>query len=494
MSDLEKKLDIIEKCIKEGQFGRAGSLIDRIKINEIGRRDSLRASNLSRRCGKVKKSLKILNPIVRNNHIQPAATDEEIADYAFSLHRIGASFEAENLLSKVDTRSTVNALFFRSIIAFSRWEYERALPWLNRYIESPELSDYQKLMGRSNRVGVYLFTQDYEMAMSEVEDLLQRAQEKSLTLLFNLSVEQKAQIYVNQGHYKKAMDLLKGVEQQAQDAGKLLQTWVWKWKTIVEAIQSSPSTGLEILNEATQEALRKQAWEVAREFDFYKYKIFQDQNTLLKLYFGTPFPHYLSKLNEGRGPELPEHYIYHLGNAESTNSQTLDLRKQTLETNGVEISLELTPMQIRLLKSLLVDLYRPLKWGELFNGLFPEEYFDPFSSINRLHQIIFRLNETLRNQSVDLRISSDDAGCRMLSGANLRFKIHKEMEESLYIDPQLLLLKSTEIQNSEFTINDLCLKYGGSKRTQRRWIKKMLEEGKLLKIGNNRSSRYKLSS
>ena len=68
------------------------------------------------------------------------------------------------------------------------------------------------------------------------------------------------------------------------------------------------------------------------------------------------------------------------------------------------------------------------------------------------------------------------------------------MEDDLYNDPTLREIKKSIDVTQEFTINDICAILDGHIRTHRRWVKKMLAEGKLLKIGQNRSTRYRLVS
>ena len=493
MGNTVKRLDEIEKCIKEGQFTRAKTLVDRLKVTEVTRSDALRASNLSRRCGKVKKSLKILNPIVRNPQIVPSAKPEEIADYAFSLHRIGASFEAETLLNNIDPEGAPTVHFFKSLIAFSRWEYSRALPWLNDYIANSKLTEYQKLIGRSNRVSIYLFAKEFEKAETEIRALQKIAKEKNLKLLKNLSIEQEAEVLVGQKKYDEAFSLLNRVEREAADSAQLLKMWIWKWKNIIKALKISGKEGLKILNKACEEAVRKGAWEIVRDIDFHKVKLCSDSQAYEKLYFGTPFPHYIERLKKTTSLDLPETYQYFL-NSTKEGRYLIDLKNHKILDNDSSRSIEMTEIQWRLMKSLLIDLYRPLKWGEVFNSLFPDEYFDPFSSINRMHQIIFRFNQSLKTQSIDLRIVSNESGCQFLSGSDLGFLIYKDMEDDLYNDPTLREIKKSIDVTQEFTINDICAILDGNIRTHRRWVKKMLAEGKLLKIGQNRSTRYRLVS
>ena len=490
MSDIKEKLDQVESCIKLGQFSLARTTFDSIKLNQIQRSDALRASNLARRCGKVKKSLKILNPIIRNQAQIETVTDAEKADYAFSLHRIGASFEANKLLEEVDGATCPSALFFHSLIAFSRWEYSKALPWLDQYIQSDSISDYQRLIGRSNRVNIYIFNESWDQAEMEVNNINKMAIENNFELLLNIGSEQLAQIHFGRGNLEAAKEQIKKAQKQAKDSGALLKTWIWKWQSILKAHNNNQNAE-ELLSEASQKALAEAAWEVARDIDYHKVLITNDKKTYSKLTIGTPFKKYIERIENKTKIEATKYFDYQIGN----NSQiSIDLETRELINNQSRRKLKLSNTQWKLIHCLLSDFYRPPKWGEIFNSLFPDEYFDPFTSINRLHQIVFRANKAFVKDNIPLKITATDEGCSLQSDIGLCFKVKKQSFEESHTDFQLIQISNHPNFQETFTLNTICEAFGGNKRKQQRWIKQMVEEGKILKLGQSRSTKYKLAA
>src|SRR5207302_175208 len=76
----------------------------------------------------------------------------------------------------------------------------------------------------------------------------------------------------------------------------------------------------------------------------------------------------------------------------------------------------------RMLQSLALDFYRPLQLAELHERLYPREYFNPFSSPDRVHQAARRLRRWLQENRIPLGISeelgqyrlSSDRGCTVV--------------------------------------------------------------------------------
>ena len=495
MSELSEKLDFIEDCIKTGQFSLASQSLDKIPLSQITRSLALRTSNLARRCGKVKKSLKILNPIVRNPIQKQSATGAEMADYAFSLHRIGATFEADELLQRVNPEEAPSALFFRSILAFSKWEYSEARNWLTAYVQSDKISDYQKMMGRSNLVNILLYEKEFEKAQDEIQSLMKEATNKKLGLLKNICLEQQAESLIGLHRYEEATELLKVAAKTASDSGKRLQTWIWKWQTYTQAKQKNKESGIKFLDKAIKEATSKGAWEIHRDFDLFKVILFDDANAKKKLQYGTPFKNYLNRLPPSiESSRLEEPYSFVLNKTLGTTPPTIDLNNQTITSNDTTEKIKLTATQIKVLNCLLVDFYRPRKWGELFNSVFPDQFFDPFSSINRLHQTLFRINSGLSKQNIGIKVTSDVHGCHLVAKAPYSFLLKRDRANQSNLSPNLILLKNQISRDSEFTIDSLSPILEGDKRTHQRIIKDLISEGKVVRLGKGRSTRYKLVS
>ena len=492
MNEIDQKLDFIEECIKTGRFSSARQILDKIKVNSMPRSLALRASNLSRRCGKVQKSLKILNPIVRNPGALLPASEEEVADYAFSLHRIGASYEAKKLLEPILGDRIPSALLFRSIIAFSEWDYELAKKMLEKYIESPLISDYQRLLGQSNLVNSYIYLEDFVQAAQLIFEIEAKAKKEKLTLLLNLCNEQRAEMAVSQGYFVEAGKILKVSSASMKDSGDLVNTWVWKWKKIVES--KSKKNGLLWLQSASNEALDKGEWEVSRDIDFYRVKYFNDKSAFEKLVFGTPYKPLLDRLKKVCDFEAPGYYSFGLG--KGSDAAELEIEWSLLKAFDSQTKssrdLNFTDINYKLVGSLLSDFYRPKKWGALFNSLFPEEYYDPFHSVNRLHQILHRFNTQSFDNGLGLKVVGTDKGCVLRSLEKVNFILKNESFFSN--SPQVAKILSHPKFKTDFCLNDLSSLISGNKRSHQRLIKKLIETGKVVKIGSGRASRYKISS
>ncbi len=493
MGNLGQEFDQIENCIKTGQFTSAQNLLGKIRLNSLPRQNVLRFSNLARRCGKVQKSLKVLNPFVRHlSAIQPA-TDEERADYAFSLHRIGASFEAKKLLSELDPAKAPSALFFASIIAFSEWRYVEAEEILQNYIKSSVISDYQSLMGRSNLVNAFIFLGKFQRAEETIGDLLESANKKELGLLKNLCLQQKVELLISQDKMQEALAILKTNQQQMQDSGHLVENWTWKWFEVSQSVIIGGYAGKTRLAEASQNALQRGAWEDARDIDFYRCKHFSDAEAFAKLCIGNPFHSIKEKLKALVQLKEPEEYLltHNSVNSASTFS-VIDWNRQNIKTlDGSEIDFLTSQTHFRLVQSMLSDAYRPKKWGALFNDIFPDEYYNPFGSLNRLHQIVFRLNQKNKELEIPFQVTAHNFGVTFTSPQPIAFRLTAADSLATAEDPEFSLLINNIPKGSEFRVMDLSDFLPGDRRTHQRLLKKYVEDGKLVKLGKGKATRYK---
>jgi hypothetical protein len=148
-----------------------------------------------------------------------------------------------------------------------------------------------------------------------------------------------------------------------------------------------------------------------------------------------------------------------------------------------------------LIEVLLRDFYRPLKMGEIFVELFPGEYFDIFSSPNRVHQLLFRTRDWIAQQNLPLEINELAGGYSLKTTAPFAFKIPLNRRPVEGYHQLLEKISSLFGADDVFQSKSVREVLGISRQTFSRFATWAVENGKLEKIGshNKASYRFKIS-
>ena len=481
------RLDEIEKCIKMGQFSQAQSMFKQIRIKDIPRKYALRASSLARRCGKVNTSLMILNPIVRaNKAILKPATSEEIVDYAFSLHRVGATVEAKKLFTNGDLLNIQQALFYYSIVLFSSWDYEKAIPYLEKYLNDSELDHYKAAIGKANLASALIFVGRQGEAQALIEEVLGYSKKQRLSLLEDHCTELQAQLFMSLGQANETLKCLQRGSAPNLIESSSLGLWTQKWSAIAEATLSPDNKSKQKLLDLQELARKQGQFEVDRDCDFYLAKIFGDQERVKKLYFGTPFKDYLTRLKGLQSGSMPNSYDLKL--EVGFGGETLDL--STFERLSSAQPVAMSQLDREVLISLTRDFYKPRSLGSLFGDVFEEEYYDPFHSPNRMYQVVFRANEKFRDQGLDLCVLSSEFGYTLGTQKGFQLRVTRD-EAEVALSADMRRYKKSLPCSRPFSILDLQNVSGASRRSLQRFLEKEVAKGTVERIGAGRSTKYK---
>ena len=406
MDQLEKIHSQCEALIRAGEPSRAAGLLTKINTSRIPRPWRWKIANLCRRVGLVNVGLRILAPVVRPQKLHDAPMPEEIAEYAVLLQRVGAWNESLDLLGTVDTARVPSAHLYSSWVHFRSWDGKSALANLEAYLRHP-LPDYQKLVGRVNLSAALIVDRQRDRARELVDDCLSIARAQGNRRIEGNCLELKSQLEYFQGDFLSARRTLQQADELFSSAEIYDQFFVKKWQAIVEAQESGSEAPLRRLR---AEASQRGDYESMREADFYLLKLSFNEELFCHLYFGTPSEGYRRKMVE-EYCHRPERTTYKVGHGKS------ELNLQTGELDG-RLVLNPGKQAHRLLGVLLRDLYRPVGTGEIFAGLFPDEYFNIISSPNRVHQAIVRARKGFASSGLSFRIvERNSAFCLELDGS-----------------------------------------------------------------------------
>lgn len=408
---LKERLTIWENLVREGQGAQVRRDLRRLNLAKVPREEVFQVANLANRLGASDLTLRILNPIVRAPKGQSTPkSPAEVSEYAWGLARVGSFKEAADLLESIDDETTPKALLYRAFVAIFQWEYREAIGFLKEYLRRADLDDYNRTIAEVNQAACHIFIEENADARKLLERLRETCEEKNYKLLSGNVQELLAQVAMHEGNYQEALDLLDRGAASLADVKGLSEFFIRKWRVIVELKQSKEGA-LNGLQDIRNEAISLEHWESVRDCDFYRATYSKDEDILRFLYFGTPFHSYRKRLEHfiGENPFKDTDNFAWIPNladpklAGSTNG-SIDIFDVFAGTFANRAQLKKGQVLHRLLQVLSRDYYRPCRVGVIFSEVFPDEFYNPVTSPDRIYKSIRRLRKWFKEKQVPLEV------------------------------------------------------------------------------------------
>lgn len=395
--------ELIAECETHLRNGRA-DLVNRrlfaLKVKDLPRSMRLPLASLCRRAGLINMGLRMLAPVVRPDGPlgHDEASDSEKCEYAFLIMKSGSVREALKILAPLTESPIKEARLYVGYCHILSWDHEAAIPHLTAYLNDMDDS-YAKKVVQVNLAAALVSAEHWAESLQLLSEILADAKAQGLTRLQGNCLELRSQVHLHTHEFTKCRADLDEAARLLEQERSSDQLFVVKWKSILEALTSRSEEPLRLFQ---KEALLRQHWESVRECDLFSLKINFDRRKFEKLYFGTPYASYRKRILREiqRTPETNSFLWGHDG-----GDGELDLYRGILSTSSA--TEKLTPMNQLLFVSLFRDLYRPISIGGLFANLMPEEYFNPFTSPNRIHQILFRARKWIKERRLPIEITED---------------------------------------------------------------------------------------
>lgn len=461
-----------ETWLRQGQFLQTQEALQSLTAAEIPRHHLADLSGLARRAHVWRLGLRWLHPVVRPKVDQGRpASAKELMEYALALQKAGALREADEILSGIDVREEPRSLLSRAYVRMARWDYSAAEPFLFLYLESPGLSSYEKLIGRVNWLACLVFLRD-----ARVENLLSvcenELREGGHQLLLSNCLEIRAQDAIIRQDWESAEKALARARELVDLEKNLDALFILKWQAVLSAMKGRT---LAPLQEFRSEALKLSHWETLRDLDFYQAYLAPEGPWAKWVYFGTPHAEFRRRLEKVR--EFPEEDWIQRGTNTSVRIDPWFPGSQDGDLSHRSFVL------------LLRDLYRPLRVGEAFSELFPDEYFNPESSPNRVHQAMTRMRKWIDETGFPFRLLEDQGSYSLRMDLSVSLRVRKELlefEETRFMF-QRFYLRSRE----PFTSEECARTLGLSRSAAQRLLKKAVESGVVERLGESRSTLYR---
>ncbi len=481
---------IIDSLIRRGDVDIAKRYLRDLVLRRVPRERVSAVAGLARRTNLPRLSLKLLHPVIRPARGIASATDDEKAEYAIALTRMGAVEEALALLESVSRAEHALTLFGRFAALFSQWRYGESIPIIRKYIAVPDLEEYQALVGRVNLAAALIHEERNEEAEAELAGLRRVTDRAKLHLLHGNALELSAQNALVRAQWSDARTYLEQAEKHLARAGTVLDSFfLRKWWAFFDVLKSGGGAGrLAKLRSVREAALKRGHWETVRDCDRVEAVVTGNAGLFAHVYFGTPFASFREKL-VAKSPKqftLPETYVWKLG-GQGARTELIDL------TSGVtRESIGLKPGQAhhRLLGALCLDFYRPVRLATLHAHLFPGECFNPSSSPGRVHAAVSRLRRWLiRAERFPLVLHENDGAYRLETEARIGIRLHRPATTEKGLSWQLQRMKN-KWPKADFSRREAGELLGVPMTSVRRTLEAAREEGVLGRKGSGPSTRY----
>ena len=478
-----EQLEEIGQLLDSGQSNEARKKINKIVLKNIDRAHVVEFAHLCRRVGVSETGLKALKTYVRSQNNLIEAKSAEKAEYAHSLISIGGSEEALKLLGQCEPGPKV---FLCSAFAhFSQWDYHSAIPFLENFLGATDPNSYQHLIGQVNFTAALVATDQMDRAAEVVKPLVPQFKKLGHKILTGNCQELLAQIY----YRKKKWEICLGyLEESKKNLGnKMPDTlFVEKWFALINLARSPGHSSYEPLERVRQIAKDQHHWETLRDLDFNVGLICEDLEIFNRVYHGTPFPVWRSRA-ERLASWSPSHE--YTRSFQSAGLGDVVVNMESLWEKGVG-PLKFGSLDHKLLVNLAEDFYRPKRLPTLFEKLYPQEYFDPEYSSQKVKMLISRFRKKVAQIGLNV-IEKSGTGYMLTASKKLNLLYRLEMEEKFSGQSDLRLLRIHELFGGvKFTSAEVSREFKVSQRSASRWLKDWEDEGIVIKIGLKKGSHY----
>ncbi len=474
-------VDQIDSCIKAGQFSQARTLLRSIRAEKIPESLLLKTAELARRAQLFRLALKILWPKIRQNS-PGTSSDAERAEYAGSLLRAGSVSEARELLSECQEDQAAEVHLFRGYCEVVEWEYEKAAVHFTRYLDFSAPTAYQRAVAKLNLAASLSYCNKWTAAAHYLTELKEFSLSKGHKLLLANTLEQQTQIAIQTGDFDNAHHLLTEAELATPGHNNVHHLWLRKWRVVLACETEIAKSGqipssVWDLQKILEEAISLRDYETQRDLSFQIAKFSRDEFYLKKIFFGTPFASFRQRVCALGWAPPP---VCRLPLAPNLESSAL---KDCLTLSSLPGLKEGTSTW-RMIVALLQDFFKPQTIGSLFRQLYPGQFFDPFSSGDRVHQVLLRTRRWIKESHLNWEIKFDRGRALLQIGGPRELEVPADLGVWLLspIDLQLRKIQQ-KFGSSEFRTTDVSRVFELSPAKAQRILKQGVDSKKVMQLG-----------
>lgn len=497
----------LETLVVNGQHEQCRGKLNELNPKKFPRSIAVSIAEFAMRVNMPLYTLKVLQHIVYpESTLLTAPTSKEKVIYSTALIGLGALREAIEILDSIDPESEPESLLHRAGANLCDWDYAEAVPHLKKFIQFPGVAPYKRLVGKVNLAAAMIGMSDWALAKEILDQVQIECEANSHRLLLGNCFELKAQIEIFQGNYVKGEEYLAMAALCLKEQGGIFYMYVQKWQIICECLKLSQideekaRLHLQKLDSLKTQAFELRHWNTVRECDLFEALVLKNENLFKKVIMGTPSEYYRQRARKLYGLNL-----YSLGQFQLL----LGENKGVLEKSNNVIQAELKvfdpykkerkgkalhekPMLLNLYEGLMQDFYQPFSLGTLFQKIYPQEKFNPFTSPARVLQLLRRLNSWFIENECPLRVEFKKSEFRLTAVNEILVQVQRG--EKLTSESGKLTALKEKFQDASFSVCQASEVLGLSEVSIRRLLSKAIKDGKVVKEQKRQGLMYKMTT
>lgn len=481
-----KKIQAWEEAIESGRrLDVAKALVAFFKSQDASRVPdalSLRLAQLCRRVDLAPLGVRSLYHRVRGETARP--TTEEKLEFGLCLTRIRADEEGNAIFKTIDPAQFPRVLLYRSFFLFSRWDYEAAIPLLERFCQMMHSGESELLIGQVNLASAYVGAEQCDERVERVISTAQGlAQKRGHRLFLGNLHEIRGNLHLNRREWSRALDELDRSEQILGEEAGRFKLYCDKWRLFIADSRGESDTWekWQALRTRFEEEGEEES---VRHCDLLMCVARREPRIIDRLFFGTPFLAFRSRVQKTLGYAPPAEATIQVGprNAKRALNWNVDVFSGPRADPIPEGLLQ------NLFQSILRDLYVAPRLSELHARVYSDRHYHPIHSPQVLHQNLKRLRHALKSSGV--LIKEQSGSYKIESDRELRIRFHLdeykdqgtlEKEETFRVLSQL---------REDFESDDLSKALGLHIRKAQRILRELLDQKQVTSRKIGRSTRY----
>lgn len=487
----------LERLIVDGKLDECRKKLQEFNARTVGHEFRNKLAEFSIRAGMPLPALRFLHFKLNDEISKKIQEPEDIILYSRALYQLGETKEAIQRLSKLDHLKFSEVLFWMACANMFAWNYLAAEKLLKQYLKTNHATAYRKQVVQVNLAACLMNQNRFDEALELIQTEIENCKNQNFKLLLGNLYEIESQAYILSGRYEQAEISIAMAESLLTGQGALYELYVKKWKSILQFLRQKPTYDFSSLANLKNEALKLCHWSTVRECDFYEAILKEDQSLLLKLYNGTPSSHYRRRIENfsKRLLDVNANYTLHLA-PEKLDQQVLENssikfapEKEFLKTGKRHENVKL----FSLFCALTEDFYQPSTLTTLFNRVYQDEVFNPFSSVSRVMRLLSRLNKWFAANSVPLQVRMKKSEFSLVAIKPIAILLPRAKSDSMETENRSSDLRKF-LQNNTQSAKQIASHFGISQSSVNRLLKLEIVNGRIVKQGGGRSCVYRTNS
>lgn len=486
LRDWQRLYSELDTLIKQGQHEQTRAILNTKNPRKVPREFAVQFGELAFRAHLPLFTLKVLHPFIYpENRFSEPATEKEKIIYATAIFSMGAVQDSLAILNQIDSDREPEGHFYKALAYVCDWNYAGSIPHLKAYIGTTSLAPYRKLVGKLNLAAAHVLTENWLLAAGILEEIKIECVKNSHMLLLGNCFELEAQLYFYQGSYDEALELLEKSASCLKDQQGRYSMLVDKGIVLCQLFKSGQFENIRNLKSFQIKARELGHWDSIRETDLFEAIFSRNDKLLRKIIMGTPSEWYRQRVRKlyGANLKLSGKYLWYLGDPDQESQTKLEFDPYS--------KLYEKPLLLKTFDALTCDFYKPSNLGFLFQKLYPDEKFNPFSSPPRILQLLKRLDAWFTENQIPLRVVFKKSEFQLTSTENIFVSIQRGKPVSS-MDAQILKLKG-HFDGRSFSPTTASIALAISKSTIHKVINEALADGRLTKTNSGRGVAYRFS-